>query len=171
MACRSPAHLRAEAAGLGVAIGSYADRLIDAHEHPEQGIRSCLGVLRLAKTYGVTRLELCSPIGFGPEFASLADPKQVRTIMDDYGMKAESGHFMMSELRDTHQESIGWAKEVGITQMITATLGKRGDQPTLDQVKAAADEYNRIAAVSASCRLQRSDEKGGGRGFPGRING
>jgi sugar phosphate isomerase/epimerase len=104
---------------------------------------------------GVTRLELCSPIGFGPEFASLADPREVRTIMGDFGMKAESGHFMMSELRDTHQESIGWAKEVGITQMITATLGKRGDRPTLDQVKVAADEYNRIAAVSASAGLQQ----------------
>jgi transposase len=58
MARRTPSHLRAEAAGLGVAIGCYVDRLIDAREHPEQGIRSCLGVLRLSKTYGVARLEL-----------------------------------------------------------------------------------------------------------------
>ncbi len=65
MARRTPAHLRAEAAALGVAIGRYVDRLIDAREHPpsraqspEQGIRSCLGVLRLAKTYGPARLEL-----------------------------------------------------------------------------------------------------------------
>jgi transposase len=58
MARRTPAHLRTEAAGLGVAIGTYVDRLIEAREHPEQGIRSCLGVLRLAKTYGAARLEL-----------------------------------------------------------------------------------------------------------------
>jgi len=58
MARRTPEHLRAEAAGLGVAIGRYVDRLIDAREHPEQAIRSCLGVLRMAKTYGVSRLEL-----------------------------------------------------------------------------------------------------------------
>ncbi len=63
MARRTPEHLRAEAAGLGVAIGSYVDRLIDAREHPEQGIRSCLGVLRLAKTYGVARLELACERG------------------------------------------------------------------------------------------------------------
>jgi sugar phosphate isomerase/epimerase len=104
---------------------------------------------------GVTRLELCSPIGFGPEFASLSDAKTVRKILDDHGMRAESGHFMMSELRNTHQQSIDWAKEVGIHQMITATLGKRGDTPSLDEVKKAAEEYNRIAAVSAKAGLQQ----------------
>ncbi len=104
---------------------------------------------------GVTRLELCSPIGYGPEFAGFADPKVVRTILGDHGMKAESAHFMLSELRETHQQSIDWAKEVGISQMITATLGKAGDAPTLDDVKRAAEEYNQIAAVSAAAGLQQ----------------
>jgi sugar phosphate isomerase/epimerase len=110
---------------------------------------------RMLAGIGVTRLELCSPIGFGPDFASLADAIAVRTIMEDHGMKAESGHFMMSELRATHQQSIDWAKEVGIHQMITATLGKRGDIPSLDQVKRAAEEYNQIAVVSAKAGLQQ----------------
>ena len=106
---------------------------------------------------GVTRLELCSPIGFGHEFASLADGKEVRRILADHGMKAESGHFSMGELRNSHERSIAWAKEVGITQMITATLalGNGGSSPTLDQVKKAADEYNKIAAVSAKADLQQ----------------
>ena len=106
---------------------------------------------------GVTRLELCSPIGYGPEFSSLSDPKEVKRILADNGMKAESSHFSMGELRNSHQKSIAWAKEIGITQMITATLaaGNGGDHPTLDQVKKAADEYNRIAAVSAEAGLQQ----------------
>jgi sugar phosphate isomerase/epimerase len=104
---------------------------------------------------GVTRLELCSPIGFGPEFASLADPQAVRTVLDDHGLRAESAHFSMGELRHSHARSIAWAKEVGITQMITATLGGRGSSPTLDEVRRAADEYNRIAAVSAAAGLQQ----------------
>jgi hypothetical protein len=33
-----------------VAIGSYVDRLLDSREHVEQGVRACLGVLRLAGT-------------------------------------------------------------------------------------------------------------------------
>ena len=58
MARRTPDRLREEAAGLGVAIGAYVDRLLGAREHPEQGIRACLGALRQAKTYGAARLEL-----------------------------------------------------------------------------------------------------------------
>src|SRR6185436_11446372 len=46
---------------------------------------------------------------------------------------------------------------IGITQMITASLGdgNGGSSPTLDQVKKAADEYNRIAAVSAKAGMQQ----------------
>src|SRR5262245_17776749 len=72
---------------------------------------------------GVTRLELCSPIGYGAEFSSLADAKEVVKILSDHGLKSESSHFSMGELRKSQQKSIEWAKEIGITQMITATLG------------------------------------------------
>lgn len=58
MARRTPDTLRADAAALGLAIGTYVDRLLCAREHPEQGVRACLGVLRLARTYGQARLEL-----------------------------------------------------------------------------------------------------------------
>ncbi len=103
---------------------------------------------------GVTRLELCSPIGYGTEFASLANPKEVNRILSDNGLKCESSHFTIGELRKSQQKSIEWAKEIGITQMITATLGG-GNNPTLDQVKKAADEYNQIAAVSQKAGLQQ----------------
>ena len=106
---------------------------------------------------GVTRLELCSPIGYGRDFASLASGNEVRKILADHGMKAESSHFSMRELRSSQDKSIAWAKEVGITQMITATLGEGngGNSPTLDQVKRAADEYNKIAAVAAKAGIQQ----------------
>jgi sugar phosphate isomerase/epimerase len=106
---------------------------------------------------GVTRLELCSPIGYGADFASLADGNEVRKILADHGMKAESSHFSMGELRNSQQRSIEWAKAVGITQMVTATLGggNGGNNPTLDQVKRAADEYNKIAAVAAKAGIQQ----------------
>ncbi len=103
---------------------------------------------------GVTRLELCSPIGYGAEFASLADGKEIKKIMADHGVKAESSHFSMDELRHNQAKSIAWAREVGITQMITATLGG-ASTPTLDQVKKAADEYNKIAAVAAEAGMQQ----------------
>jgi sugar phosphate isomerase/epimerase len=106
---------------------------------------------------GVTRLELCSPIGYGRDFASLASGNEVRKILADHGMKAESSHFTMGELRKSQEKSIEWAKEVGITQMMTASLGEGngGNNPTLDQVKKAADEYNKIAAVAAKADIQQ----------------
>lgn len=106
---------------------------------------------------GVTRLELCSPLGYGAEFASLANGKEVRAILADHGMKAESSHFGLDELRTGQQKSIEWAKEVGVTHMVVATLGQGngGNTPTLDQVKRAADEYNAIAAGAAKAGLQQ----------------
>jgi sugar phosphate isomerase/epimerase len=106
---------------------------------------------------GVTRLELCSPLGYGAEFASLTNPKEVRQILADHGLKSESSHFGIGELRKNQEQSIAWAKEIGITQMIVPSLGEGngGDHPTLDQVKKAADEYNKIAAVAAHAGMQQ----------------
>src|SRR5664279_3264403 len=106
---------------------------------------------------GVTRHELCSPIGYGAEFSSLASGKEVRKILADHGLKAESSHFTMGELRKSQEKSIDWAKEIGITQMITASLGEGngGNNPTLDQVKKAANEYNQIAAGAAKAGMQQ----------------
>jgi sugar phosphate isomerase/epimerase len=106
---------------------------------------------------GVTRHELCSPIGYGAEFSSLASGKEVRKILADHGLKSESSHFTMGELRHSQEKSIEWAKEIGITQMITASLGdgNGGSHPTLDQVKKAAEEYNQIAAVAAKADMQQ----------------
>ncbi len=63
----------------------------------------------------------------------------------------------MKELRETQHKSIDWAKEIGITQMMTASLGdgNGGSNPTMDQVKKAADEYNKIAAVAAKAGIQQ----------------
>jgi len=115
------------------------------------------GFVKMIAAIGVTRLELCSPLGYGREFSSLANAKEVTRILTDHGMKSESSHFGMGELRKNQNNSIDWAKEIGITQMITATLGEGngGDHPTLDQVKKAADEYNQIAAVAAKAGMQQ----------------
>src|SRR5436853_5674048 len=58
---------------------------------------------------GVTRLELCSPIGYGAEFSSLENGKEVARILADHGIKSESSHFTMEELRQSQQKSIDWA--------------------------------------------------------------
>jgi sugar phosphate isomerase/epimerase len=141
------AAIELDANPLGLPIGSqtYPHRAMLKQDFP--------GLLKLLADLGVQRIELCSPLGY-TDFAGLAKGSEVKKILADHGLKCESGHFSMKELRQTQEASIAWAKEVGITQMITATLGA-GNNPTMDDVKRAADEYNRIAAVAAKAGIQQ----------------
>jgi sugar phosphate isomerase/epimerase len=113
-------------------------------------------LLKELKSIGVERIELCSAIGY-KEFTNLADAKQTRKMIDDAGLRCESAHFSMPELRNSQEKSIEWAKTIGITQMMTASLGdgNGGSNPTMDQVKKAAEEYNKIAAVAAQAKIQQ----------------
>lgn len=113
------------------------------------------GLCRDFAALGVRNIELCSP-GYG-EFASLADAKQTRKIIQDHGLECPSSHFTLSELRNKQQESIAWAHEIGMTQMGTASLNGHVENgtTTMDEVKRAADEYNRIAAEAANAGIQQ----------------
>jgi sugar phosphate isomerase/epimerase len=111
------------------------------------------GLAKALADIGVQSVEMCSPIGYA-DFASLSDGKQVTKTLADHGLTCVSAHFGMRELRERQAESIAWAKDVGITQMITASLGA-GNTPTMDDVKKAADEYNKIAATAARAGIQQ----------------
>jgi transposase len=53
----TPARLMHEAARIGPSTIALIEAIMKAKPHPEQGFRSCLGILRLATTYGAQRLE------------------------------------------------------------------------------------------------------------------
>ena len=53
----TPARLMHEAEKIGSATLALFEVIMRAKPHPEQGFRSCLGILRLAKSYGPARLE------------------------------------------------------------------------------------------------------------------
>ena len=140
------AELRANPLGLPIGSQTYPHRAMI-----QDG--NFAGLLKMLADIGVGSVELCSPLGY-TDFASLSDGKQVRTLIADHGLKCESAHFNMRELREKQSESIAWARDAGITQMITASLGG-GNTPTMDDVKKAADEYNKIAAVAAKAGMQQ----------------
>src|ERR1044071_5545610 len=112
---------------------------------------------RIMADMGVQRLELSSPLGYGREFKSLQNPREVKKTLSDHGLKSESSHFTMRELRTDQQKSLDWAKEIGIKQVIGATLSDSngGSHPSMDQVKRAAEEYNKIAEISAKSGMQQ----------------
>jgi transposase len=53
----SPSRILAWAATVGAETAKLAEAILAARPHPEQGYRSCLGILRLSKAYGEPRVE------------------------------------------------------------------------------------------------------------------
>jgi len=49
--------VRMDAADIGPAMTALCERILASRSHPEQGIRACLGILRLERSYGEQRLE------------------------------------------------------------------------------------------------------------------
>jgi transposase len=54
---RTPSRLVEEAQQIGPYTGQLVEAILPAKRHPEMGYRSCLGILRLAKTYPAERME------------------------------------------------------------------------------------------------------------------
>jgi len=155
-----------EKASAGVAVGSLAARgaKLDASPlglpigsqtwpHRAAMKKDLPGVMKELAELGVRQIELCSPIGY-EDFAFLPKAAELKRILADNGLGCVSSHFTMQELRERQPACIAWAKEMRITQMITASLGGPKN-PTMDDVKKAADEYNKIAAAAAAAGMQQ----------------
>src|SRR5512147_950373 len=51
------ARIRHEAAAIGPATAALCELILERRPHPEQGLRSCLGIVRLVRPFGADRLE------------------------------------------------------------------------------------------------------------------
>ena len=115
------------------------------------------GTIKKLSDAGFRSIELCSPVGYADNgFGGLAKYKgsELRRILEDNGVSCISSHFGMDELRANQDDRIAWAKEVGLKQMLVASLGGP-EHPTMDDVKRAADEYNRIGEKAAQADIQQ----------------
>ncbi|HEY1677782.1 MAG TPA: sugar phosphate isomerase/epimerase [Candidatus Sulfotelmatobacter sp.] len=141
--------LKANPLGLPIGCQTWPVRKMIAQDFP--------GTIKQLSAAGFQSIELCSPIGYADnDFGGLARYKgaELKKILNDNGVTCVSSHFGMDELRKDQQRSIDWAKEVGLTQMLVASLGGPKN-PTMDDVKKAADEYNRMGAVAAKSGIQQ----------------
>jgi sugar phosphate isomerase/epimerase len=113
--------------------------------------RDFRGTLKELAGSGFQAIELCSPAGYADSgFGGLQkySGADLRKIIQDAGLTCASSHFSMRELRQNQDDRIAWAKEAGLTQMLVASLGGPKN-PTMDDVKRAADEYNHIGERAA----------------------
>ncbi|HEY3705550.1 MAG TPA: TIM barrel protein [Terracidiphilus sp.] len=113
------------------------------------------GTLKELAGAGFRCIELCSPAGYADSgFGGLQKMSgaELRKVINDAGLTCVSSHFSMEELRKDQAARIAWAKELGLTQMLVASLGGPRN-PTADDVKKAADEYNRMGEQAAAAGI------------------
>jgi len=151
MAALCAAGRRMQANPLGMPIGcqTYPVRKMIGQDFP--------GTIKQLREAGFENIELCSPVGYADSgFGVLAKYKgaELRKMLGDLGVKCVSSHFDIKELRENQAGRIEWAKEVGMTQMLVPSLdGPRN--PTMDDVKRAADEYTKMGEQAAKAGIQQ----------------
>lgn len=139
--------IHADPLGLPIGCQTWPVREMIAKDFP--------GTLKELAGAGFKTVELCSPVGYADSgFGGLSkySGAELRGILHDAGLTCVSSHFSLEELKQNQDARISWAKDVGLTQMLVASLG--GPQnPTMDNVKRAADEYNRIGERAAAAGI------------------
>ena len=141
--------LRANPLGMPIGCQTWPVRKMIEQDFP--------GTIKVLADAGFQMIELCSPVGYADNgFAGLAKYKggELRKILGDAGVGCVSSHFGIDELRKDQQAAIAWAKDVGLTQMLVPSLDGPKD-PTMDDIKRAADEYNKMGEQAAKAGIQQ----------------
>lgn len=141
--------LRANPLGLPIGCQTWPVREMIAKDFP--------GTIKILGDAGFQSIELCSPVGYADSgFAGLAKytGTELQKILSDAGVACMSSHFGIDELRKDQQGRIDWAKSLGVRQMIVPSLDGPKN-PTMDDVKRAADEYNKMGELAAKAGIQQ----------------
>jgi sugar phosphate isomerase/epimerase len=115
------------------------------------------GTIKGLAAAGFQNIELCSPVGYDDSgFGGLAKytGSELRKMLNDWGVTCISSHFGIEELRKDQAGRIAWAQDLGLKQMLVASLGGPKN-PTMDDVKRAADEYNKMGEKAAAAGIQQ----------------
>jgi sugar phosphate isomerase/epimerase len=148
--CIAASAMKVEANALGMPIGCQTYPLRESIGKDFEG------TLHQIAGAGFQTIEMCSPSGYaGAGFAPLVNikPAEIRRKIHDAGLGCVSSHFGFTELKEQLDDRIAFAKELGLTQMICATLGVREDVPMSAWLKAC-DEMNEIGAKTQKAGLQ-----------------
>jgi len=145
----SALELRANPLGMPIGCQTWPVRNMIEKDFP--------GTIKQLADAGFQSIELCSPVGYDDSgFAGLAkySGTELRKILGDAGVTCVSSHFGIDELRKNQEDRIAWAKDVGLTQMLVPSLDGP-EKPTMDDVKRAADEYNKMGEKAAKAGIQQ----------------
>ena len=109
------------------------------------------GTLAQLASIGYRNIEMCSPPGYEKSgFGSLVNKKasEIREAIHKAGLRCESCHYQFREMKENLEDRIGYAKELGLKQMVLSTFGLRPEASMADWT-AAAEELNSLLATAA----------------------
>jgi sugar phosphate isomerase/epimerase len=114
------------------------------------------GTLKMMAAQGYRITEMCSPkgyadIGYGPLVSMKTS--DMRKIINDSGLSCPSCHFSFTELGDSLDDRIGFAQDLGLSQMICSTFWLPKDA-TLNDYIVAAEKLNRAAEKIKKAGMQ-----------------
>ena len=141
--------VRANPLGMAIGCQTWPVRDMIAKDFP--------GTIKQLADAGFQAIELCSQVGYADSgFAGIAKYSgfELRKMLSDRGLTCVSSHFGIQELRQNQEDRIAWAKDVGLTQMLVPSLDGPKN-PTLEDVKRAADEYNKMGEKAAKAGIQQ----------------
>jgi sugar phosphate isomerase/epimerase len=141
-------YLAAEPLGLPIGCQTYPVRDALGKDFP--------GTLRTLASLGYKSIEMCSPQGYEKSgYGPLANMKasEMKQIIKSAGLTCESSHYTFRELKENLDERIAFAKELGLKQMILASMGLRQGATMADWTKAAED-LNKIAEKTHKAGIQ-----------------
>ncbi len=153
-----------------IAVGLFSSAAPELHANPlslpigcqtwpvrDMVAKDFPGTIKTLAATGFQSIELCSPVGYSDSgFAGLGKykPAELKKILSDAGVTCVSSHFSIEELRENQADRIAWAKDLGLEQMIVPSLNGPKN-PTMADVKRAADEYNKMGERAANAGIQQ----------------
>lgn len=114
------------------------------------------GTLRQLAEAGFKMIEMCSPPGYAKSgYGSLIDMKasEMRQRIKAAGLGCESSHYQFRELKESLDERIAFAKELGLKQMILSTFSLPRNAVMSDWMRAAG-ELNKIGEQTHKAGIQ-----------------
>ena len=145
---RSAAHLHADPLGQPIGCQTWPVREAIGKDFD--------GTLRQLAAQGFRAIEMCSPpsykdSGFGPLAGLKAS--ELRQRIHAAGLICESCHYGFTELKESLDERVAYAKELGLKQMIIATFSLPKAATLADWMRAV-DETNKLGERTRKAGIQ-----------------
>ena len=114
------------------------------------------GTLKMMAGLGYKQVEMCSPLGytssgFGP--LNSMSGTEMKKIIDDSGLTCVSSHYNMGELRESLDNRMEWATQLGMKQIVASSFWLP-EGSSVEDYRKACEELNAIGEKTKAAGIQ-----------------